>query len=190
MEKRVRQARTCIRRRLALAVASAAVTVVVVDIILRLVAYPYYRPHERYIERWPPMQLLERYLPNRDLTWRVYGDLAAMSGQAELRTYRDTRFVTDPWGFLNAREAYEGDGKLDVILLGDSFAAGQGVSWEQGVAALLDRQSGLKTYSLAIPGNGPWQSMANYLVERERLSEMSHDGTVCLLLFFPGNDLQ
>lgn len=80
---------------------------------------------------------------------KSYGDLSNMGNLPHLRQYRQEVFRTDSAGFRNRHKAdipFNG-----ILLLGDSFAAGSGVSDEQSLGEVIARISGLSVYNAA-PG--------------------------------------
>ncbi len=115
----------------ALVIISAGITLSAADVVLRatLSDQLYYRPHERYASRWPPNPRLVRYTPGIVYDGDVFGGLAAMLADPPVRQMRRVRFETDTLGFRNKASALEVAPNL--IILGDSFAAGSGNSQEQ-----------------------------------------------------------
>lgn len=63
----------------------------------------------------------------------------------------------DSWGFRNGLDAA---GPYDVVIVGDSFTAGSGLSQKQTLASSLERLSGLRAYAYA-PGE-----VDDFLAER------------------------
>ncbi len=61
---------------------------------------------------------------------------------------KNVLWQTDPWGFRNSVRA---GGSHDVVVVGDSFAAGSALTQGDTIAAALERQTGLRTYAYA-PG--------------------------------------
>lgn len=68
-----------------------------------------------------------------------YGDLASLYNLPGMREYRSERFTTDPQGFRNPAP---GPSAPNVVLFGDSFAAGAGVSDQDILSEQLLRESG------------------------------------------------
>src|SRR5262245_15345350 len=166
-----------------LALAAAAWALAAADLAARpLTARVFsYRPHEVQIQRWPRLDLVDRYTPNVRWEGEVTGDLAAMSG-SPVREPRHERFATDAFGFRNERvpEAVE------LVVLGDSYGLGEGTTQERTWASLVERRTGLATYNLSIPG-GPWHELVNLQVELDRLHP--RPGALVLWTIFPANDL-
>lgn len=79
---------------------------------------------------------------------RSYGDLASLGNFPGLRQYRPERFSTDALGFRNPPRAL--DGEVDVILAGDSFTVGSGVSDDQTLSARLTERTGCVSYNAGI----------------------------------------
>ncbi len=73
------------------------------------------------------------------------GDLASLGNLPHLRQFRQELFSTDAEGYRNRHEPtrpFNG-----ILLVGDSFAAGSGVSDEQTLSEQLNRISGLPVYN-------------------------------------------
>jgi lysophospholipase L1-like esterase len=173
--------------RVVLVIAVMAVTATGFDLLARPLAAPllYYRPHDRYVNRWPRLPLLSRYRPNVVFEGPTYGDLAAMSGDRDAREVRTIRFQTDAYGFRNV-ESDPAD--IDVIVLGDSFGAGVGTTQEATWASLLAGRYGLSVYNLSMLGTNSWHQYTNLAVEIDRMNV--HKGTVVIWAMFGGNDLE
>jgi len=84
-----------------------------------------------------------------------YGDLANMVGAPQLRAPRRTSFTTDAYGFRNASQAE--DAPIDVVIQGDSFAIGTGVSDQETLPGVLSERLGRRVYNY---GGG---SLVDYL---------------------------
>jgi SGNH hydrolase-like domain, acetyltransferase AlgX len=139
-----------------------------------------------FMYRWAPMPALWRYKPNVFFDGIVYGDLAT-------RDYRERRrevFQTDSYGFRNtpAQELEAREGRVDLILLGDSFGVGPGTTQEKTWGALFENKYGLHTYNLSMAGSGPWHELMNLKIACQRLRCGSQ--TTVLWALFAGNDLQ
>lgn len=78
---------------------------------------------------------------------RATGDLAHMAGVPQLAQPRDQVFTTDECGFRNPAGTLTGP--MDVVICGDSFAAGSHLSEEETLAHLLRREKGLRVYNYA-----------------------------------------
>jgi hypothetical protein len=176
--------------RLALVLAAASFTLTVAELIARPVLFYRFdfRPANRYLYRWPPLPLLQRYAASVNVEGIVYGDMAALSGRREWREPRRVRFVTDAYGFRNEPSVTApGAPPLDMIVLGDSFGAAAATSQERTLAGVLARDYGLRVYNLSIPRENPRQQYANMVLEGPRLS--TRPGATVLWLIFTGNDL-
>jgi hypothetical protein len=171
---------------LLIALISLCVTTTLVDLIMRLVLGNtlYYRPNEMFIHRWPAMPLVSRYTPGVSYEGDTFGDLAAMSGVEDFREYRRVTFKVDSFGFRNEKTSEQLS--FDILVLGDSFGVGNGVTQEKTWASLLADQYGLVTYNLSTPGS-PWVEFVNLALESERLR--THEGTIVIWAIFSGNDL-
>lgn len=146
------------------------------------------RPSDRYIQRWPPLPLLQRYAAGVNFEGPTYGDLAAVSGRSDWREWHSIRFVTDEYGFRNEpRAAGDAARPLDLILLGDSFGVAAATTQEETLSGVLARDYGLNVYNLSVSRESPQQEYANLRLEAERLK--TREGTCVLWLVFVGNDL-
>ena len=146
------------------------------------------RPSERYIHRWPPLPLLQRYVAGVNFAGLTYGDLAAVSGRGDWREWHSIRFVTDEYGFRNEPPARGPAARpLDLIVLGDSFGVAAATTQEETLSGVLARDYGLNVYNLSVSRESPQQEYANLLLEGERLN--TRDGACVLWLVFTGNDL-
>lgn len=153
------------------------------DLIIRLF-FPYlifYRDHEFLARPDREYAGMFVYPPNARFEHDTFGDLAALSGCSECREMRHVVFTTDEYGFRNPAGM---KGPFDVILLGDSFGLGNGVTDGRTVADIL-RRKGLKVYNLSTPG-GPWQQAIAFQRNIERLNS---PGAVLIWMLFGGNDL-
>jgi hypothetical protein len=175
-------ARGSVRARKFLLVAlSAAVVVTACDLALRLSPLV----PDDLVERWPRMPLVNRSAPNLNYEGYRFNDLSRMAGVREWREDKLVRVVTDSAGFRNDPGATARP--LDVVILGDSFAAGA-VSHEHTWASVLARDYGRSVYSLASPAAGPWHEYVNLWAERDRLK--INRGAVLVWQLFTGNDLE
>ena len=93
------------------------------------------------------------------------------------------RFVTDSAGFRN--EKYP-SGKIDIIVVGDSFSLGTGTTQDSTWVSLLSSSLKLNIYNLSMVGN-PQRHFMNLQKELTRLNV--EPGTIVLLAIFGGNDL-
>ena len=82
---------------------------------------------------------------------RVYGNLAALGNQLDLRQYHRVVFLTDSLGYGNAPEIRLAGSPL-AFLFGSSFSAGTEVSDGEGLAARLSALTGRVVYNAA-PGD-------------------------------------
>lgn len=112
----------------------------------------------------------------------AYGDLAALTGDPALREPRWIDFRTDEAGFRNER----GQRPIDLLVLGDSFAAGVGTGQDKIFARGLETRYGRSVYNLAYPG-GPYDQFINFAIEWPRLA-LAPQTTLVWTLYI-GNDL-
>jgi hypothetical protein len=130
---------------------------------------PDFRPHEKHA-------LEGRYRPHvRERMRMPFGDLVALSGDAfaHVAEPREVAFATDGRGFPNAREFEKGQ----LLLVGDSFVAGNSMSLEDMIGAKLESLLGRPVYTAAFPGD--------ILAYMDTLEEFQEPG---LVFVFEGND--
>ncbi len=113
----------------------------------------------------------------------VYGDLAAMIGDPAFREPRLVEFRTDELGFRNDAVP----NPVDLIVLGDSFAAGVGVTQTGTFASTLAAHYGLSAYNLSYPG-GPYEQYINFSLESPKLNIVP--GSQLVWTLYTGNDLE
>lgn len=170
-----------------LALTAFAIAIVSTDGFLRFSLMVRFsdRPEEQYAYRLSHRYAVRQYEANRSIRQIVHGDLAALPSVHPHRHYRDVTFSTDRFGFRNHRSA--ADQNVDLILLGDSFAAGSGNSQEEIFAALLQQRFGHRVYNLAINGDGPWGQSVLFELNIDRLHPVKN--ATVLWVLFTGNDL-
>jgi len=81
--------------------------------------------------------------------WRglANGDLSNMAGVPQLKRYHEQVFSTDEYGFRNSPGQM--DRRPQVVIVGDSFAAGADVSNDEMLDAMIEKETGLVVYSFA-----------------------------------------
>lgn len=99
---------------------------------------------------WEPMRAFAKgtggFAPNAVYyNARSYGDLSNLSNRRHLRQYREERFTTDTEGYRNRHDAAKPF--TGILLRGDSFVAGSGVSDELTLGEEISRISGLPVYN-------------------------------------------
>jgi hypothetical protein len=94
---------------------------------------------------------------------RAYGDLSHFGNLPQFREYRRELFTTNRFGFRNAGIAEPG-GAPAAIVVGDSFAAGAGVSDDDTLSAQLSRAADRYVYNGA--GQGARWSTTEVLIHR------------------------
>ncbi len=167
---------------------STGLAVLGADLALRVFGgrLMYYRPNERFLEKWPALPLVSRYKKNVHYEGEAFGDLAAMQGDARFRQKRRVVFETDAFGFRNS-QAVLNSPVYDVIVLGDSFGAGLGTTQDRTWVPQLYERHHIRAYNLSIPGGSPWQEYIHFTAEVDRLPV--RPGSVVLVTVFAGNDL-
>jgi len=153
------------------------------DLCLRPIigAKLHYTPSNMFARKLPELPIVGRWDPNVSYRGEAYGDLAAIVGEPALRKQRVIVFETDTAGFRNR----DIEGPVDVVVLGDSFSAGVGITQEQIFTSLLER-GGHRVYNLSYPG-GPYDQFVNFAIEGPRLSLAP--GAWLIWTLYEGNDL-
>jgi len=130
--------------------------IVAMDLVMRsMIGHRlHYRPEVTFLRKWPPLPEVYSYAPRVEFEGESYGDLAAMTGRRELREPRVVTFRTDRDGFRN--DPSVADSQIDVVVLGDSFGAGAGVTQRDVFASRLGDRTGLNVLNLSISPAGPW----------------------------------
>lgn len=160
-----------------------SVTVIEVGLRTLLADSLYFRAHERLIGEWPNDPNILRYAPNAAIAQPAVGDLGAMSGRTDWHVKKTIEFVTDAQGFRNAARQNSAQA---IVVLGDSFAAGTGITQADSWAVRLQQLTGREVINLAIPSS-PWMSLANFWYENDRVGGFQQADVV--LTLFSGNDL-
>jgi hypothetical protein len=91
---------------------------------------------------------------------RTYGDLANSGDLPEYRAYHPETFTTDNRGFRNPGEP-RASRPVRVVLAGDSFSVGSGLSDGETLGEQLAALSGNRVYNAA--GKAPWHVLARVL---------------------------
>ncbi len=170
--------------RVLLLLVSLCLAVTVCDVILRPIigSRLHYSPMNLHQRRLPALPMVGRWDAMVDFSGSVYGDLAAMAGDPTFREPRRVEFRTDALGFRNdAVPTF-----VDVIVLGDSFAAGVGVTQTGTFAHALAARYGRSVYNLSYPG-GPYDQYLNFSIEMPKLNVMP--GAELIWTLYTGNDL-
>lgn len=124
------------------------VTAFVTDGTLRLTV-----PADRVSYRvWEAMRMFGGATPFRPLAHynrpRVYGNLAALGNQPDLRRYHRVVFTTDSLGYHNP-PGLAASGDVAALLFGSSFSAGTEMNDGEGLAPQLSRLVGRGVYNAA-----------------------------------------
>lgn len=94
---------------------------------------------------------------------RTYGNLANMGNLPQWRQYRSQTFTTDQNGFRNSGS--QGSAPSPILMIGDSFVAGDGVSDEETLPVQLAEVTGLDFYN----AGGPYAYLKTVKLLREKL---------------------
>ena len=148
--------------------------VLLTDFALRQWRSPRYRKTEDVYHRPPDTKVTGVF---RDVPERGYSYPNVLPGHPDV----PYTLTVDSRGFRNRTDL----GKYDVLILGDSFAEGSGVSNEQVWAALYAAESGRAVYNLGMSGGNP----ITYVETLEKFGlRLSPDIVMCML--YEGNDLK
>jgi hypothetical protein len=101
---------------------------------------PEFRPWERL---YRPDTF--RFAASQRVTMREIGDLGYKAWNRALQSPRRTVFTTDRWGYRNPSDVES----PDVVVIGDSFVAGSGLSDDETVTARLTERLGIPVYNFA-----------------------------------------
>ena len=143
----------------------------------------HYTPTNISSHKLPELPIVGRWDANLTLDTEGYGDLAAVAGDPALQERRRIVFRTDEFGFRNVPRQEP----ADMLVLGDSFAAGGGTTDDETFASLLETRYGFRTYNLSYPG-GPYDQYINFAIEWQRLKVTTHPRMIWT--FYTGNDLE
>ncbi len=170
--------------RVLLLLVSLCLTLTVCDLALRpvITSRLHYSPMNQHQRRLPALPMLGRWDALVDVSRSVYGDLAAMAGVPAFREPRVVEFRTDSLGFRNDSM----QAPVDTIVLGDSFAAGVGVTQSGTFAQTLATRYGRSVYNLSYPG-GPYDQYVNFSIEVSKLAIVP--GAQLIWTLYTGNDL-
>jgi hypothetical protein len=176
-------------KKLALSLVSMCVMATLIDLIARpiLAVIREDRPSIISPLRDRTVPEVYRFRPSSTYSGPLYGDLSAMSGRKEWRETRNITFETDAYGFRNFGSAADDPRPLDLIMLGDSFGVGTGVTQEKTWSSLLQQKYHLSVYNLSVDGHSPWQEYMTLRMEIDRLHVRR--GSLLLWCLFEGNDL-
>lgn len=153
---------------------SVIVSIVVVDVYLRLTQRRHYIKKDNYYYR----------VPNevnagvaKDVPTKIFSYPRTPPGYPDI----EYALTTDKRGFRNKSDLE----KYDVVVLGDSFAEGSNVSDGQVWAVLFAEKSGMTVYNLGMSAGSP----VTYLEALRRFAlGMSPKTVVCML--YEGNDFR
>src|SRR5574341_170065 len=167
-----------------LALTATCFTICALDLALRpfMERKLHYTPTNIFTRQFSRLPSIGRWDANVEFSGEAYGDLAAMLGDPALREVRRVEFRTDAAGFRNVTVT----NPIEVLVVGDSFSAGVGMTQERIFSQVLQQRYGLRVYNLAFPG-GPWDQCLNLLIESPRLTFASDARLVWTL--YTGNDL-
>ena len=115
---------------------------------------------------------------------RCYGDLASAANRRDLREYHVEDFTTDALGFRNPPGLSE-HGPISVLVNGNSFAVGVGVSDDETLGARLTERLGVGVYTVA---GVPTPRVADLVALRPHLAMQS--GGVLLHVYLEGYELK
>lgn len=170
---------------LVLVLCSFGLSIIVAETLLNnwIEIRTYYRPHEK----WAGAD--RAYFPNVDDRMEIpFGDLVAIAGGQKSEAFdliaepRSVRFLTDSYGYRN-HDNYKNE---DIILVGDSFIAGNGTDQLDTLAYQLRYGKNVSAYSLGFVGKGrDYASRA-----QEFLVDHPDPAGSFVFFFFEGNDFK
>jgi len=165
----------------------------VIELPTRLIidASTFYRPQDQFAEvpifKEPSHQ--RRYLPNIKTDFQSpHGDLVAIGGAETFQDYshlvqaRTVRFETDEHGYRNTPGSAQ---TAELVLVGDSFVEGVGLSQESTPASQIKTLFGVNAYSLAFPDDPP-----GYIRRLNESEAWLRPELPKIIFLFAGNDFQ
>lgn len=172
--------------RVALVISAGSVAIVVADTALRIwgSTLVFYRAHSELLRKDLSYPSLPRYVGNAYSSREIFGDLAAISGNPDHRVARWEIFQTDPFGFRNSPSDLKPPHR--VVVLGDSFGMGLGVSQDKHWAALL-KLDRIPVYNLSMPSTCAAHGAARLTLELVRLN--LPPGATIIAPVYTGNDV-
>lgn len=172
-----------------LLLASICLTVTLIDLGLHPLLFCLFeaRPTALFTYRWPLLPELYRFATNVRFCGSTYGDLAAVSRDADWQETKHTHFVTDEFGFRNDPAQTVSNKPLNLIVLGDSFGVASGSQQHENLSGIFSARYGLRVYNLSVDGANPWQEYVNLMLAGSRLN--FDQETIVLWMIFSGNDL-
>jgi hypothetical protein len=173
--------------RIVFMVSSLSGTIFLADFLLRTFASGtiYYRGHTEFLRKDPLYPTLPRYVRDAYSKRTTFGDLAAISGELSDKVERLEIFQTDQRGFRNSPSST--GSPFDVVVVGDSFGMGLGVSQDEHWAALL-KKVGHSVYNLSMPATCAAHGAARLTLEIPELPLTP--GATIIVPVYTGNDLE
>jgi hypothetical protein len=165
--------RQCLFKIIALSV-SIIVSILLADIFVRLAHNRQYVKKTNYYHRVP--NTIQKGI-NSDVPPTAFSYPATPAGYPDI----DYTLTIDKRGFRNKTDL----GKYDVVILGDSFTEGSGVSDNQAWPTLFAQKSNRTVYNLGMSAGTP----ATYLETLRKFGlELSPKIVICML--YEGNDFR
>jgi hypothetical protein len=153
---------------------SIIISVLAVDVFARLINPKRYVKQEHYYHRVPNTIDHGAF---QDVPEKAFAYPVMRPGYPDI----EYTLTVDKRGFRNKTDLEE----YDLVILGDSFAEGSGVSDDQVLAVLLAQKAGQTVYNLGMAAGHP----GKYLETLKRfVRELSPRVVICLL--FEGNDFR
>lgn len=94
-------------------------------------------------------------------------------------------FKSDRFGFRNQDDYWNDISKIDIILLGDSYAQGVCVDSDNSISGILNKKINFKTLNLGISGN----STANYIFLTKLFTQTIKPKYLIVLLYANDNNI-
>jgi hypothetical protein len=173
--------------RIVFSIASISAAIFLADYLLRTFASGsiYYRGHTEFLRKDPLYPALPRYVFDAYSERTTFGDLAAISGEPSDKVERLEIFQTDQRGFRNTPSSTAQP--YGLVVVGDSFGMGLGVSQDEHWAALL-KQAGHSVYNLSMPATCAAHGAARLTLEFSELK--TTPGATIIVPVYTGNDLE
>ncbi len=87
----------------------------------------------------------DRFAARRHIAMLGIGDLGYKTWNRALQSQRETTFTTDRWGYRNPSDLRT----APIVVIGDSYVAGSGLSDDETVSARLSDRIGVPVYNFA-----------------------------------------
>lgn len=160
---------------------SLLISLIILETILRTIDIipTSYRSFEQLNQKHFKYADIHCLKPNSSVEMTEIGDLGAMLGNEDFQIKKEISTTVDELGYRNIPDQKKQLNK--VVLLGDSYALGIGLSQDETISSLLKVES----YNLGFPG-GVGDATKRYMCFRDEIKTSKEHKVI--LLFFEGND--